>query len=137
MPKSVRSLAIDRHIGRCLRETRVAVGWPVVEFAERIGLSHDDLAKIETGRKRIEPLMLMRAAELLQVSVNHFFEGAPEAEPSPAAIEAAREFARFLATPEALRIVSAFNAIGCESKRSDLIQAAEAMARSDGSDEVH
>jgi transcriptional regulator with XRE-family HTH domain len=134
---SARSRAIDRHIGRRLQDTRIAVGWPAMEFAERIGLSDHALAAIEAGRVRIEPLMLMRAAELMKVSVNHFFEGAPEAEPSSEAIEAAQAFARFLATPEALRIVSAFNAIDCERKRSDLIQTAEALARSADTDDVH
>lgn len=135
--KSAGSRAVDRHIGRRLQDTRIAVGWPAAEFAERIGLSDHALGEIEAGRARIEPLMLMRAAELLKVSVNHFFEGAPETEPSPEAIEAAQAFARFLATPEALRIVAAFNAINCESKRSELIQRAEAVARSDSGDDVH
>ncbi len=137
MSKSVRSRAINRHVGRRLREKRIALGWRPADFAGRIGLSDYALAEIEAGRARIEPLMLMRAAELLQVSVNFFFEGAPEAKPSPATIEAAQEFARFLATPEALRIVSAFNAIDCDVMRSDLIRTAEAMARSDGTDKVH
>lgn len=73
---------IDRLVGRNLRTLRLAAGLSLQELASRIGLSHQQLQKYETGSNRLSVGLLPGFAEALGVDVATFFEDADA--PSPA-----------------------------------------------------
>lgn len=73
---------IDRLVGRNLRRLRLAAGLSLQELASRIGLSHQQLQKYETGSNRLSVGLLPGFAEALGVDVATFFEDADA--PSPA-----------------------------------------------------
>lgn len=73
---------IDRLVGRNLRTLRLAAGLSLQELASRIGLSHQQLQKYETGANRLSVGLLPGFAEALGVDVVTFFEDADA--PSPA-----------------------------------------------------
>lgn len=73
---------VDRLVGRNLRALRLAAGLSLQELAGRIGLSHQQLQKYETGSNRLSAGLLPAFAEALGVDVATFFEDADA--PSPA-----------------------------------------------------
>lgn len=67
---------IDRLVGRNLRRLRLDAGLSLQELAARIGLSHQQLQKYETGSNRLSVGLLPGFAEALGVDVATFFEDA-------------------------------------------------------------
>jgi transcriptional regulator with XRE-family HTH domain len=72
----------NRRIGRRLREARIPKGFTLTKLAERLGVSYQQLQKYESGVNVITPGKLIRLAEILGVSVGHFFD-VPESGPLP------------------------------------------------------
>lgn len=73
---------IDRLVGRNLRKLRLEAGLSLQELAGRIGLSHQQLQKYETGSNRLSVGLLPGFAEALGVDVPVFFEDADNPSPS-------------------------------------------------------
>lgn len=67
---------IDRLVGRNLRQLRLEAGLSLQELAARIGLSHQQLQKYETGSNRLSVGLLPGFAEALGVDVTVFFQDA-------------------------------------------------------------
>lgn len=116
---------VDRHVGRRLRDKRLAEEVTQAELAEELGVPTGDVRLYEEGRKRIPPRLLVQASELLNIDINWFFEGAPEAEPKPEVARASKELARFLAMPESVALIRAFVAIPTHNERQAVVDFAQ------------
>ena len=68
----------DVHIGRRLRERRMALGMSQAELAEGLGISFQQVQKYESGANRISGSRLWDIASILQTPVSYFFEGLEE-----------------------------------------------------------
>jgi transcriptional regulator with XRE-family HTH domain len=66
--------AVDRAVGRRLRERRLELGLTQQQAAELVGMIPQQLQKYETGANRIYVGRLHRIAETFGVEVGHFFE---------------------------------------------------------------
>src|SRR3954454_19847110 len=81
--------SIDTHVGRRLRMRRMMVGMSQEKLGEAFGLTFQQVQKYEKGVNRMGASRLQQAAQILDVSVPFFFEGAPgghepnKAAPSP------------------------------------------------------
>jgi DNA-binding Xre family transcriptional regulator len=60
-------------IGNRLRVTRVARGISKKDLSERLEIDLDHLDLYESGGKRVNANLLLRAANLLQVRLDYFF----------------------------------------------------------------
>lgn len=69
--------AVDRHIGKRIRETRIAHGMSQEKLAGILGLTFQQVQKYEKGVNRIAASRLYDVANALKVPVWHFFEGLP------------------------------------------------------------
>ena len=65
----------DVHVGRRLREARLAKGMTQTDLAIALGLSFQQVQKYEKGINRIGASRLWDICEVLDVAVVYFFEG--------------------------------------------------------------
>jgi transcriptional regulator with XRE-family HTH domain len=65
-----------RHLGRNLERLRVAAGYSIEAFADRLLMPVWLLRGIEEGQVTIEPAQLLRAADILDIGVSQFFHEA-------------------------------------------------------------
>ena len=60
-----------RYIGKALSEARVSAGYSQAEFAEMLGVSQRTVSSYETGQRRIHAVLLIKAARLLNISLDN------------------------------------------------------------------
>jgi transcriptional regulator with XRE-family HTH domain len=66
---------LDIHIGKRLREQRVASGLSQTQLGQYIGVAFQQVQKYETGFNRIGAARLYECAQCMGASVEYFFEG--------------------------------------------------------------
>lgn len=78
---------VDVHVGHRLRQRRVAIGLTQDKLAKSVGITFQQVQKYERGTNRIVASRLYELAEVLQVSVEYFFQGfgAEKISPHPTA----------------------------------------------------
>lgn len=70
-----KATAVDRHIGKRIRETRLVHDMPQEKLAGILGVTFQQVQKYESGANRISASRLYEVAKALKVPVWHFFEG--------------------------------------------------------------
>lgn len=65
----------DIHIGRRLREARLARGLSQGTLGKMLGITFQQVQKYESGANRIGGSRLWDISSILEVSVSYFFEG--------------------------------------------------------------
>lgn len=68
----------DRHVGQRIRERRIMLGLSQQQMADLIGVTYQQAHKYERGINRISAGRLYEIAQVLNVSVNYFYEGLGE-----------------------------------------------------------
>jgi transcriptional regulator with XRE-family HTH domain len=68
---------VDAYVGTRVRARRQQLGMSQTALAVGLGVSFQQVQKYEKGANRIGASRLARIAELLQVQVPYFYEGAP------------------------------------------------------------
>ena len=68
---------IDVHVGKRLREAREECGLTQKVLAKKLGITHQQVQKYESGANRISASKLLEIARFLDVSIGSFFECAP------------------------------------------------------------
>ena len=116
----------DVHIGRKVRERRVALGWSQSDLADRLGISFQQVQKYESGANRISGSRIWDIANVLQTPVSTFFEGLDGPAPADAvpASDEERTFDR-----QTLELARAVNQIDDEQVKTQLIRLVKAFAK--------
>jgi transcriptional regulator with XRE-family HTH domain len=70
---------IDQHVGRRVRMRRKVLAISQQKLGASLGLTFQQVQKYEKGATRISASRLQRISHMLQVPVEFFFEGAPNA----------------------------------------------------------
>ena len=120
----------DRHVGARVRMRRLMLDMTQTDLADGLGLTFQQVQKYEKGTNRIGASRLQHIAELLQVPVSFFFEGAPNMPghsgmgeaPSPAYVS------DFLATSDGLSLTKSFMKIKSSKLRRRIVDLVEQMA---------
>lgn len=73
--RSTRTLDIDKHVGAQIRRRRVMMGLTQQQLADLIGVTYQQAHKYERGINRVSAGRLFEIAQVLGVSVAHFYEG--------------------------------------------------------------
>lgn len=68
-------ISIDEYMGQKLKDFRERIGLTLIECAHRVGVSHQQIHKYETGQTKISPGMLYKFCKLFAITPNIFFEG--------------------------------------------------------------
>src|ERR1700694_4368281 len=104
---------IDKHVGSRVRMRRMMLSMSQEKLGDALSLTFQQVQKYEKGTNRIGASRLQQIANILQVPVSFFFEGAPNMPghhsssgmseaPSPAYVS------DFLATSDGLSLTKAF-----------------------------
>src|SRR5947209_19011890 len=104
---------VDKHVGSRVRMRRQMLAMSQEKLGAALGLTFQQVQKYERGANRIGASRLQQLSHILQVPVEFFFEGAPNAQmvgrheglaeaPSPAYVS------DFLATADGLALTKAF-----------------------------
>jgi transcriptional regulator with XRE-family HTH domain len=126
----------DKHVGSRVRMRRMMLGMSQEKLGDALGLTFQQVQKYEKGTNRIGASRLQQIAQILQVQVSFFFEGAPAATtggrqegmseaPSPAYVS------DFLSTSDGLALTKAFTKIRDSKLRRRIVDLVEQIAGSD------
>jgi transcriptional regulator with XRE-family HTH domain len=69
------SSGIDRFLGHRLKQRRLALGMTRVEFAEALGISHQQMHKYESGTNQLSPHLIFSIAQLFGIRISDLFDG--------------------------------------------------------------
>jgi transcriptional regulator with XRE-family HTH domain len=126
---------IDKHVGSRVRMRRMMLSMSQEKLGDALGLTFQQVQKYEKGTNRIGASRLQQIANILQVPVSFFFEGAPHVAgerhsgmgeaPSPAYIS------DFLATSDGLSLTKAFMRIKNNKMRRRIVDLVEQIAGED------
>ena len=124
---------IDKHVGSRVRMRRMMLSMSQEKLGDALGLTFQQVQKYEKGTNRIGASRLQQIANILQVPVSFFFEGAPHVgshhhggsmgeAPSPAYVS------DFLATSDGLSLTKAFMRIKNSKLRRRIVDLVEQIA---------
>lgn len=100
--------AVDILVGQRLKAARLAKGVSQEKLGEAVGVTFQQIQKYENGKNRIGTGRLHAMAELLDVPVSYFFEGARSKRGNGSEMEAINEV---LSTKEGMRIAVSLSRI--------------------------
>lgn len=68
-------ITLDEYVGQKLRDFRERAGLTLLDLGEKVGVSHQQLHKYETGQTKISTGMLYKFCKIFSVTPNCFFDG--------------------------------------------------------------
>jgi transcriptional regulator with XRE-family HTH domain len=120
---------IDKYVGSRIRMRRIMLGMSQEKLGDALDLTFQQIQKYEKGTNRVGASRLQQIAEVLQVHVSFFFEGAPGGSaasgtgtPSPAYVS------DFLATSDGLALTRAFTRLKDAKLRRSIVDLVEQIA---------
>jgi transcriptional regulator with XRE-family HTH domain len=125
---------VDKHFGNRVRMRRLMLRMSQQKLGGALGLTFQQVQKYEKGTNRIGASRLQQIADILQVPVAFFFEGAPtphqqrgklQEAPSPAYVS------DFLATTDGLALTKAFMRIKEPTLRRCIVTLVKQIAGTD------
>ena len=120
-PKPKQTTAIDHGVGSRIAFLRAANGLSQSALASALGVSFQQVQKYETGKNRVGAGRLQAIAERLGVPVSSFFE------PEPAS--ATENGPSLLRVSGAVELLRAYNQIGDDQMRRDVLSLVKSAAR--------
>src|SRR6266511_1360652 len=79
LPRKKAPNPTDKHVGARVRMRRKILAMSQEQLAEALGITYQQVQKNEKGANRIGASRLQQMSHILQVQVEFFFEGAPNA----------------------------------------------------------
>jgi len=122
---------IDRHVGARVRMRRMLAGVSQERLGEGLGVTFQQVQKYEKGSNRISASRLQHIAQMLDVPVSFFFDGAPTGDMPQGGFSDAASTAYvsdFLATSEGVHLTKAFVRIKSARVRRRIVDMVESMA---------
>jgi transcriptional regulator with XRE-family HTH domain len=119
---------IDAHVGARVRMRRMMLKMSQTTLGEALGVTFQQIQKYEKGVNRIGAGRLQQIAGILQVSVEYFFEGAPQIFPSKRKEPPADYVQEFLSTKDGLALTKAFVQIKRPKLRHQFVLLAQEIA---------
>lgn len=137
---SRRANPIDVHVGSRVRLRRMLLGISQEKLGERLGLTFQQVQKYEKGVNRIGASRLFDLAKVLGVSIEYFYEDAPNlsvpageiATPGMAERPSDGFMFEFLNTREGLELNRAFAKISDPKARRAVVELVRALSSDDG-----
>ena len=71
-------LDVNAHIARKIRQRRKALGLKQIEVAEKLGVSFQQVHRLESATNQITVTRLWQLSQALRVSIDFFFSGLAE-----------------------------------------------------------
>ena len=123
---------IDKHVGSRVRMRRMMLSMSQEKLGDALGLTFQQVQKYEKGTNRIGASRLQAIANILQVPVSFFFEGAPHSPGGPATgmseAPSPAYVSDFLATSDGLSLTKSFMRIKSSKLRRRIVDLVEQIA---------
>ena len=122
---------IDKHVGSRVRMRRMMLSMSQEKLGDALSLTFQQVQKYEKGTNRIGASRLQAIANILQVPVSFFFEGAPHTPGHPSGLGEAPSPAYvsdFLATSDGLSLTKSFMRIKNSKLRRRIVDLVEQIA---------
>jgi len=126
---------IDKHVGSRVRMRRKMVPMSQELLADALGITYQQVQKYERGATRIAASRLQQMSRILQVPVEFFFEGAPNASAPHGSNGSALSVAQiddFISDSDGLRLIGAFMRINNAAMRRRILMLVQEVAGDDG-----
>lgn len=114
----------DVAVGRCIRLYRLKAKLSQTELGEQIGVTFQQVQKYEKGVNRVGAGRLTQIAEVLNVSIMAFFEGAAA---DAKKLSKTGPVTELLTAPRALKLLEAFSEIPQPSVQSAILKLVESI----------
>jgi transcriptional regulator with XRE-family HTH domain len=124
----------DRHVGARVRMRRKMVAMSQEKLGAALGLTFQQVQKYEKGANRIGASRLQQLSHILQVPVEFFFEGAPNASAPHGSNGSALSMAQiddFVSDLDGLRLIRAFMRIDNAALRRRIAKLVQEIAGDD------
>ena len=131
-PKTKVPNSIDIHVGSRLRMRRMMLGMSQEKLGEAFGLTFQQVQKYEKGTNRISASRLQQAAQILDVSVPFFFEGAPGGHTLVGNAPSSAYVNEFVSSEDGLRLIKAFTRIPRPAVRHRIVNLVHEIASGEG-----
>jgi transcriptional regulator with XRE-family HTH domain len=118
----------DRHIGKQIRERRIAIGMSQEKLGEALGLTFQQVQKYERGVNRIGAGRLQDIARILAVDVTYFFDGLPDWTGSKDPADHA--FRIVTSTPQGVKLIKLFASVEDSNIQRSIVDLVEAVLES-------
>ena len=122
--------ATDHAVGKKIRSQRILLGLSQTELGDKLGITFQQIQKYERGANRISVGRLKRIADIFDVPIYFFFDGATGKGPLVENINAGLSF---LETAASVRLVRAFAEIKGQHIRTSIVDLVEGIASSQSS----
>jgi transcriptional regulator with XRE-family HTH domain len=125
----------DQHVGARVRMRRKMVAMSQEKLGAALGLTFQQVQKYEKGATRISASRLQQMSHILQVPVEFFFEGAPNASAPHGSNGSALSMAQiddFVSDLNGLRLIKAFTRIDNAAVRRRIVMLVQEIAGDDG-----
>jgi transcriptional regulator with XRE-family HTH domain len=119
---------IDKHVGSRVRMRRLMLSMSQEKLGDAIGLTFQQVQKYEKGTNRMGSSRLQQIANVLQVPVTFFFEGAPGQSKLDGKAQSPAFVSDFLATSDGLALTKAFMQIKDAKLRRSIVKTVEEIA---------
>ena len=126
---------IDKHVGRRVRMRRKMLAMSQEKLGAALGLTFQQVQKYENGTNRMGASRLQQMSDILQVPVEFFFEGAPNASEPHGSNGSALSTAQiddFVSNSDGLRLIGAFMRIDNAAVRRRIVMLVQEIAGHDG-----
>src|SRR5215472_11855930 len=134
LPRKKAPSPIDKHVGSRVRMRRILLAMSQEKLAAALGLSFQQVQKYERGANRIGAGRLQQISHILQVPVEFFFEGAPNASAPHGSNGSALSMAQiddFVSDSDGLRLIGAFMRIDNTALRRRIVMLVQEIAGDD------
>ena len=125
----------DQHVGARVRMRRKIVAMSQEKLGAALGLTFQQVQKYEKGATRISASRLQQMSDILQVPVEFFFEGAPNASAPHGSNKSELWMAQiddFVSDLDGLRLIRAFMRIDNAALRRRIVMLVQEIAGDDG-----
>jgi transcriptional regulator with XRE-family HTH domain len=123
---------IDKHVGSRLRMRRLMLSMSQEKLGDAFGLTFQQVQKYEKGMNRISASRLQQAAQILDVSVPFFFEGAPGGHELVGNASSPAYVNEFISSEDGVRLIKAFMRIPRPAVRHRIVNLVQEIVGYDG-----
>jgi len=133
-----RAKPTDQHVGAQIRMRRLMLGMSQTTLGDAVGLTFQQIQKYEKGINRVSASRIQQFAEVLDVPLTFFFDGAPGADVQRGRKASAKSMAipeyvtNFLTSREGQNIMKAFSQISDRKLVRRIVDLAEEVAATKG-----
>jgi transcriptional regulator with XRE-family HTH domain len=126
---------IDKRVGSRVRMRRQMLAMSQAQLGDALDLTFQQVQKYEKGTNRMGASRLQQMSDILQVPVEFFFEGAPNASAPHGSNGSALsmvEIDDFVSNSDGLRLIGAFLRIDNAALRRRIVMLVQEIAGDDG-----